>query len=94
MSGTELLTLKWGTLKEWHLTTDASKAAFKRYADFGMSPSAMCQHDTPEQQAALLDLIDVVDTDEILLDWECTTVSKDDAKEYVRNYGVRRASKE
>lgn len=90
MSGTESLTLKWGTLKGWSLKTDASKAAFKRYAEFGMSASAMEQHDTPEQQTALLDLIDAVDTDEILLDWEGTTVSKDDAKEYVRNYGARR----
>lgn len=91
---TESLTLKWGTLKAWHLTTDASKAAFKRYAEFGMSASAMCQRDTAEQKTALLDLIDAVDTDEILLDWEGTTVSKDEAKEYVKNYGVRRASKE
>lgn len=86
MSGTESLTLKWGTLKDWSLKTDASRAAFKRYADLGMSLSAVAQHDTPEQQTALLDLIDVVDCDEIYLDWDGKYVSKDEAKDYVRNY--------
>lgn len=86
MSGTESLTLKWGALKGWSLKTDASRAAFKRYADLGMSLSAMAQHDTPEQQTALLDLIDVVDCDEIYLDWDGKYVSKDEAKDYVRNY--------
>lgn len=86
MSGTESLTLKWGTLTGWSLTTAASRAAFKRYADLGMSLSAMAQHDTPEQQTALLDLIDVVDCDKIYLDWDGKYVSKDEAKDYVRNY--------
>ena len=49
--------------------------------------SAMCQHDTFDQQQALLDAIDLMD--EIWLDWEGKQVSRDEAKEYVRNYGTK-----
>ena len=83
----ESLTLKWGTLKEWDMKTEASMAALRKYFDAGkVSSSAMFQHDTEAQQAALLELIDVVDCEEIYLDWDGKNVSKDEAKEYVRNY--------
>lgn len=78
------LTLKWGTVKDWDLQSDDAKAALQKWADFGVSMSAMAQRDTPEQQEALLAAIDHMD--EIYLDWEDKIVSRDEAKEYVRNY--------
>jgi hypothetical protein len=45
----------------------------------------MLQKDTPEQQQALLDLIDLMD--EIYLDWDGRYVTREQAKEYVLNYG-------
>lgn len=87
MANTETLSLKWGTLKSWHLTTDASRAAFSRYRDAGkMSLSAMAQHDNTAQKTALCELIDVLDSDQVYLDWDGKYVSKEEAKEYVRNY--------
>ena len=81
------LTLKWGSVKAWHLDTDEAKAALQKWADHGASMSAACQHDTPEQQQALLEAIDYMD--EIYLDWEGKQVSREEAKEYVRSYGKK-----
>ena len=82
-----VLTLKWGTVKGWNLETDAAKAALQKWCDYGASMSAMMQHDTPEQQQALIAAIDLMD--EIWLDWEDKKVSCEEAKEYVLNYGKR-----
>lgn len=79
------LTLKWGTVKGWDLKTPEAVAALQKWADCGRSASAMMQKDTPEQQQALLDAIDHMD--EIWLDWEDKQVSREEAKEYIRNYG-------
>lgn len=82
----EELVLKWGTLKGWTFKTDASLAALKRYFDAGsVSMSAMAQHDNPEQQAAILEMIDVVDGD-IINDWTGKTMTKDQAKAYITEY--------
>ena len=84
---TESLTLKWGTLKEWDLKTEASMAALRKYQNAGnVSMSAMHQHDNAAQKAAILLLIDAVDCDTIYLDWDNKHVSKDEAKEYVLSY--------
>ena len=80
-----VLTLKWGSAKAWDLDTDEALAALKKWHDHGVSISAMTQHDTPEQKQALIDAIDFMD--EIWLDWEGRKVSREEAKEYVRNYG-------
>lgn len=79
------LTLKWGTVKGWDLETDEAKAALKKWMDFGCSASAMKQKDSPEKKQALLDAIDHMD--EIWLDWEGEQVSREEAKEYISNYG-------
>jgi hypothetical protein len=81
----ESLLLKWGTLKGWELESDASKEALRRYADHGMSMSAMAQHDTKDQKEALCDLIDAVEG-EIQNDWSGEIMTKDEAKKYVREY--------
>lgn len=82
----EYLLLKWGTLKGWSVKTAASKAALTRYAEMGMSHSAMAQSDDPEQRAALCDLIDAIDGP-ITDDWSGEDMTKDEAKKYVMEYG-------
>lgn len=85
---TEQLTLKWGTLKGWKLNEDSP--AFKKlgeYIDAGnVSMSAMMQHDTPEQQRILCELIDVLDAETVYLDWDGKDVSKEEAKNYIMDY--------
>jgi hypothetical protein len=83
---TESLSLKWGTIKGWDLKTDKSLEIMQRYADLGMSYGAMQQHDTPEQKKLICELIDAVDG-EIDNDWTGKVMTKDEAKEYVMNYG-------
>ena len=83
----ESLSLKWGTLKAWSLKTKASMAALRKYHEAGpVSMSAMAQHDNEAQKDALCELIDVIDCETIYLDWDNKDVSKEEAKEYVRNY--------
>jgi len=81
----EYLLLKWGTLKGWNIQSEAALAAAKRYAEGGVSMSAMAQQDTPEQKQALCDLIDAIDGP-ITNDWSGETMSKDEAKAYVLEY--------
>ncbi len=82
------LSLKWGTLKSWDIHSEAGRALLKRYVEIGASMSAMAQHDTPEQKEIICQLIDGCAGD-IYLDWDGKDVSKEEAKEYVRNYGKR-----
>lgn len=83
----EYLLLKWGTLKDWSgLKSDKTKALVKRYLDLGASMSAMMQRDTPEQKQIICELIDALDG-EVSNDWSGEVMTKDQAKEYVQNYG-------
>jgi hypothetical protein len=83
----EYLLLKWGTLKGWNFEKPETLAAAKKYADFGMTMSAMAQHDSPDQKQALCDLIDAVDG-EIRNDWSGEVYTKEQAKRYVLEYGT------
>lgn len=82
------LALKWGTLKRWEIHSETGRALLKRYHEIGSSASAMAQHDTPEQKEIICQLIDGCAGD-IYLDWDGVEVSKEKAKEYVRNYGKK-----
>lgn len=84
MSGT--LTLKWGTIKGWEDLDEKAMDALRKFADLGMSISAMQQKMTPEHKEALCDLIDAVD-EPIHNDWSGEQMTRQDAKAYVRNYG-------
>lgn len=87
-TNTEYLALKWGTLKRWDLKTDASLAALDKYFEAGrVSMSRAMQKDTAEQKAAICELIDCLDSEQVYLDWDEKYVSKEEAKEYVLNYG-------
>lgn len=80
------LTLKWGSAKAWRLETEEARAAMQKWIDFGHGGSAAMHHDSPEQQQALLEVID--HADEIWLDWDDKKVTREEAKEYVLNYGT------
>lgn len=85
----DFISLKWGTLKSWDIHSDAGMALLKRYHEIGCSMSAMAQKDTPEQKEIICQLIDGCSGDTIYLDWDDKDVSKEEAKEYVRNYGKK-----
>jgi hypothetical protein len=82
----EWLTLKWGTLKGWHLKTDASKDAMRKYLATERSANGcMTQHDTAEQKRLICDIIDALDG-AIDNDWTGKEMTKEEAKEYVLTY--------
>jgi hypothetical protein len=81
------LSLKWGTLKSWDFSeSEKGKELLKEYVEIGSSMSAMMQKDTPRQKEIIYELIDLCES-EILLEWDNIYVSKEEAKEYVKNYG-------
>lgn len=83
----EHLYLKWGTLKGWNLEgNDAAWAAFQRYHEEPTAFGAMQQRDTDTQKQALCDLIDAMNGP-IINDWSGETMTKDEAKAYVLEYG-------
>lgn len=84
------IALKWGTLKAWKVSTPKGRELLTRYYDIGSSPGAMTQHDTQEQKQIICGLIDEV-PGEIYLDWDGKYVSKEEAKKYVLEYGLKPA---
>ena len=82
----DYITLKWGTLKSWKISSNEGRALFKKYCELGASFSAIQQHDTPEQKEIVCKLIDLV-PGEIYLDWDDKYVPKEAAKKYVMEYG-------
>lgn len=85
----EFLSLKWGGVKGWEGLTDQSVAILNRYYADGMPFSAMADKPDDARKAILCELIDQIDG-EIYLDWENKTVSKNEAKSYVMEYGKPR----
>lgn len=86
MEKQDYITLKWGTLKSWKLTSEKGQKLLKRYFDIGASMSAMSQNDTQEQKELICEMIDTIPGD-IYLDWDDKDVSKEEAKKYVMEYG-------
>ena len=86
MSARDKLSLKWGTLKSWHLQSEPARAAMKAYIESGTCGSAMLQHDTPSQVDMICALIDALDADTVYLEWDGVDVTKEQAKAYVRDY--------
>ena len=82
------LTLKWGNVKGWDGFEEGHPAreALKKWADSGQGISAM-QRQTPEQREFICDIIDAIDG-EIHDDWNGGTMTKEEAKKYVREYGA------
>lgn len=85
------LSLKWGTLKSWHLHSKVGQDLLRRYHELGSSFSAIMQHDTPEQKDLICQMIDECNAPTIWLDWDGREVSKQEAKKYVMEYGNKKA---
>ena len=90
MDKPEHISLKFGTLKSWNVSSEKGRALLTRYFELGMSPGAMTQHDTPEQKALICQLIDETSAPTIHLDWDEIDVTKEEAKKYVMEYGGMR----
>ena len=82
----DYLTLKWGTLKSWSISSEKGIELLRQYFADGVSMSAMTQHDTPKQKELLCQIIDECNAETIYLDWDGVDVSKDEAKKYVMGY--------
>ena len=81
------LTLKWGTLKAWNFPSESGKKLLKEDSDLGMSFGAAQQNDTPRQKEIICELVDICDDPEgVYLDWDGKYVSKEEAKDYLREY--------
>ena len=83
------LTLKWGTLKSWQFDGEQGQKLMEEYYEIGSSYSAMAQNDTARQKEIICELIDLCDGDTIYLEWDGEDVSKQEAKDYVMNYGKK-----
>lgn len=83
--GTEYIALKWGTIKGWEDMSPASQAILQRWSDLGESMSCMAQNDTPGQKDLICELIDQLDG-RIQNDWTGEFMTKEEAKDYIRNY--------
>ena len=82
------LTLKWGTLKSCNFNDSVrGMELMNEYRKIGSSLSAAYQNDTPRQKEIICELIDLCDGDTIYLEWDAVNVSKQEAKDYVMNYG-------
>lgn len=81
------LVLKWGTLKRWHFDGKRCQKLMEEYNEIGSSFSAMSQKDTPRQKEIICQLIDMCTESTIYLDFSDKWVSKQEAKDYVMNYG-------
>ena len=86
------LLLKWGNVKGWSGFEDGSPArvALDKWIDSGVGLSAM-ERTTPEQRELICAIIDAVDG-EIENDWTGETMTKDEAKKYVLEYGQKGAA--
>lgn len=81
----EELTLKWGSVKGWSNLSESSVELLKEYYKDGVPMSAMADHPTEERVEILCRLIDNIDGT-IYNDWDGVVMTKDEAKDYVRNY--------
>lgn len=83
---TQSLTLKWGNVKGWEGADDGTpfRAALNAWIESGPGLSAM-RRTTSDQRKLICAIIDAVDGD-IFDDWNGTTMTKDEAKNYVTEY--------
>ena len=91
MLGMSSLTLKWGTLKAWDFNGSENGAKLlKEYGEIGQAWGTAQQKDTPRQKEIICGLIDECnDPEGIYLDWDGKYISKEEAKDYVMNYGKK-----
>ena len=81
----EYLLLKWGTVKGWDNLSESSVALMKDYYVENMPVSAMMDRPDVERIEVLCKLIDQLDGT-IQNDWSGEMMTKEEAKEYLRDY--------
>lgn len=85
----ECITLKWGTLKGWHIAEGNSGAMdlLTRYHQLGVCMSAMCQKDSEEQKKIICELVSLPGM-KVYLDWDDKFVTQAEGIAYIMNYGA------
>ena len=81
----EYLLLKWGTVKGWDNLSESSFELMKEYHKEGVPMSAMMDRPDVERIEVLCKLIDQLDGT-IQNDWTGEMMTKEEAKEYLRDY--------
>lgn len=81
----EELTLKWGTVKGWRNLTESTVALLERYYADGVPMSAAMDRPSSDRIEILCSAIDQLDGI-IYNDWDGRYMTKDEAKQYVREY--------
>lgn len=81
----DYISLKWGTLKSWRLTTPKLKQLMEEYHSEGASLSAMTQQDTPRQKKIICEMIDIIG-EPVYNAWSGEYMNIQEAKAYVMNY--------
>lgn len=93
-SNKSYLTLKWGTRKSWDFSnSNKGKELMKEYDEIEEHVKAdadLLNNDTQRQKEILCELIDLCDDDTIYIHYYGRYVSKDEAKEYILNYGIEK----
>ena len=87
MVETNILTLKWGTLKSWSFSSAECQSLLEEWMQIGTASSAIDQNNTPRQKEIICQLIDLCDGDTIHIEWDGVDVSKSEAKKYILNFG-------
>lgn len=77
------ITLKWRTLKGWHIKTEAFRNLLQKYVDLGASMSCAAQNDTEEQKKLLVEMVSLPNM-KIYLDWDGKYVTKEEAIKYLK----------
>lgn len=88
-SSEDYILLKWGSFRGFTLTSDKGIELATKYSALGRSMSAMAQKDTDEQKVIMRQMIDECGGI-IQNDWDGLFYTKQEAKDYIKEYGVER----
>jgi hypothetical protein len=84
----DYILLKWGTVKGWCFEKDCNQKAFSLLQEYMEEMPLGCATHRPddEKRKILCNVVDVF-TGDIQNDWTGEIMSKEQAKEYIINYG-------
>lgn len=81
----DYILLKWGSLKGWKIENPETLALIKKWANLGVSESAMAHHDTQQQKEIICNIIRA-HTGNITNDWSGEEYTKEQAISYIMDY--------
>lgn len=83
----DILTLKFGSVKSWNLSSDnVAHEKILSLSDLPFRYLNGVRYLSEEQKNVVCEVIDLVDG-QIILEWTGKSMSKEEAKAYVLNYG-------